>query len=178
MAVDFLPPPVIGATLANLAQQLADGVLRPLRHISHSMGGVAAAFRQMIQASHVGKVVAAAERAGGAPPAVRPGTLPSLAITGGSGGLAIMISQWLVQRCGAAYINLLSRSGRVPDAAAAAALAATAAHVSTVMADAGSPADTTAALAAVGGPPLQAVLHAAGVLADSLLERQTAGSFR
>ena len=41
VAVDFLPPPVINRTLAKVARQLAEGVLRPLRHITHSVGGVA-----------------------------------------------------------------------------------------------------------------------------------------
>lgn len=51
VAVDFLPPSVINTTLHKVAAQLAAGVLRPLRQISHSMGSVASAFRQMIQAS-------------------------------------------------------------------------------------------------------------------------------
>ena len=91
-----------------------------------------------------------------------------------------MISQWLVQRSGPAYIHLLSCSGRVADAAAAASLAATAACISSVMSDAGSPADAATALGAAAGlgPALQAVLHASGVLADGLLDKQTAGSFR
>lgn len=49
VAVDFLPPPVIGETLHKVAGRLSSGELRPLRHISHSVGSVAAAFRQMIQ---------------------------------------------------------------------------------------------------------------------------------
>lgn len=49
VAVDFLPPAVIGETLHKVAGRLSSGELRPLRHISHSMGSVAAAFRQMIQ---------------------------------------------------------------------------------------------------------------------------------
>ena len=49
VAVDFLPPPVIGATLRKVAGRLSSGELRPLRHISHCLGNVAAAFRQMIQ---------------------------------------------------------------------------------------------------------------------------------
>ena len=91
-----------------------------------------------------------------------------------------MISRWLVQRSGPAYIHLLSRSGRVADVAAAASLAATAACISSVMSDAGSPADAATALGAAAGlgPALQAVLHSSGVLADGLLDKQTAGSFR
>lgn len=91
-----------------------------------------------------------------------------------------MIAAWLVQRFGPAHLRLLSRTGRMADASAVSALAATAACITTAMADAGSPADATAALSATvaKGPVLQAVLHAAGVLADSLLDKQSAGSFR
>lgn len=129
-----------------------------------------------MQASHVGKVVVSADRSSAAPPALQQRSIPSVAITGGSGGLALMISAWLVQRGGPAYIRLLSRSGRVADAS----LAATAACISTATADAGSPTDTAGSLEAAGrwGPAVQAVLHAAGVLADSLLDRQSSGSFR
>ena len=45
VAVDFLPAPVIHATLAKVACQLARGVITPLRHISHTLPGVALAFR-------------------------------------------------------------------------------------------------------------------------------------
>lgn len=105
--------------------------------------------------------------------------LPLLPPSCFAGGLGLIISQWLVQRSGPAYIHLLSRSGRVADAAAA-SLAATAACISSVMSDAGSPADAATALGAAAGlgPALQAVLHASGVLADGLLDKQTAGSFR
>lgn len=180
VAVDFLPPAVIGSTLAKVARQLASGVLAPLRSIAHRIGSAAAAFRQMIQASHVGKVVVSAERSGSAPPATQPRSLPCLAITGGSGGLALLITQWLVQRSGPAYIRLLSRSGWVADAAMAAGLATSAACVTSAKADAGSPADAAAVLAAGSGQgaALQAVMHTAGVLADSLVNTQTAGSFR
>ena len=91
-----------------------------------------------------------------------------------------MIAEWLVQRSGPAYIQLLSRSGRVAGATSAASLAATAAYITSAMADAGAPADVAAALEAAAGwgPALQAVLHASGVLADSMLDKQTAGSFR
>ncbi len=54
VAVDFLPPAVIGKTLRKVAGRLSSGELRPLRHISHSMGSVAAAFRQMIQVGAAG----------------------------------------------------------------------------------------------------------------------------
>jgi hypothetical protein len=129
-----------------------------------------------LQATHVGKVVVSGE----APLAASPRSIPSVAITGGSGGLGLMISSWLVQRTGKMYVLLLSRSGRTADPAAA-SLTATPACISSAMADAGSSVDVAAALAAAAfspRPALQMVLHASGVLADSLLDKQSAASFR
>lgn len=51
VAVDFLPPAVVGTTLRKVARQLCAGVLRPLRSITHGLGVVPSAFRQMVQAS-------------------------------------------------------------------------------------------------------------------------------
>ena len=135
----------------------------------------------MIQASHVGKVVVAADKAGEPAVAIRTLAYPAVAITGGSGGLALLVSQWLVQRHGPLFLNLLSRSGR-GDARALGELSATTACVTSTMADAGCPADLDAALCAPPGagrsPQLSALLHASGVLQDGLLERQSATSLR
>ena len=172
---------MINTTLGKVAQLLSVGVLHPLRQISHSLGLAASAFRQMVQTSHVGKVVVAAERLGGAPAAIPLRSCPSIAITGGFGGLGVMISRWLVQQSGPAHIHLLSRSGRAANEAAVTGLNVCAACISSTMTDAGSPGDATTALDSASSwqaPPLQAVLHASGVLADSLISMQTAASFR
>lgn len=91
-----------------------------------------------------------------------------------------MICQWVVQQLGTAYIRLLSRGGRVAEASLAASLAATAACIRSEMVDAGSPGDAASSLGAASAeiPAVQAVLHASGVLADSLLDKQSASSFR
>ena len=57
VAVDFLPPPAVNATLSRLAADLASGALRPLPHVVHDLAAVRAALRQMSQARHVGKIV-------------------------------------------------------------------------------------------------------------------------
>ena len=57
VAVDFLPPPAVNATLSRLAGDLASGALRPLPHVVHDLAAVRAALRQMSQARHVGKIV-------------------------------------------------------------------------------------------------------------------------
>ena len=57
VAVDFLPPPAVQATLSRLSADLASGALRPLPRVVHSLAAVRAALRQMSQARHVGKIV-------------------------------------------------------------------------------------------------------------------------
>ncbi|KAK9815806.1 hypothetical protein WJX72_009873 [[Myrmecia] bisecta] len=82
LAVDFLPAQVIGATLQSVTAGLAAGAMQPLRTICHPLPGVASAMRQMMQASHIGKVVVG--QSAGAPRTL------SVAITGGLGGLGLL----------------------------------------------------------------------------------------
>ena len=182
VAVDFLPPEVIQATLSKVSASLACGTITPLRQITHNLGTVATAFRQMIQASHVGKVVVSCQPSG-PDLAQEQQSLPGVAITGGSGGLGLMVTQWLVQRHGPMYVRLLSRGGRVTDKAALSQLAGSPASITSHMADAGIPADVADALAATSqataaaqGPALQALLHASGILQDAMLDKQSASA--
>ena len=165
LAVDFLPPSVIQTTLMKVATALSAGVIAPLRRIMHSMGTVASAFRQMIQATHVGKVVTSTRPVAEADIAV-PKSMPSIAVTGGSGGLGLMISQWLVGRLGPVYLHLISRGGRITDASARSELALSCASITTAMADASVPADLEWTLpgSRSGQPQLQMLLHASGIL--------------
>ena len=130
--MDFLPPSVIQTTLMKVATALSAGVIAPLRRIMHSMGTVASAFRQMIQATHVGKVVTSTRPVAEADIAV-PKSMPSIAVTGGSGGLGLMISQWLVGRLGPVYLHLISRGGRITDASARSELALSCASITTAL---------------------------------------------
>jgi len=57
VAVDFLPPAAVNASLSRLAADLSCGALRPLPHVVHGLSAVQAALRQMSQARHVGKIV-------------------------------------------------------------------------------------------------------------------------
>jgi NADPH:quinone reductase-like Zn-dependent oxidoreductase/acyl carrier protein len=183
LAVDFLPVSVINSALSKISSQLAAGDVYPLRTVTHSMGNVASALRQMTQASHAGKVVAAVKPSNKAGPAFPPCSYPSIAITGGSGGLGLMVSEWMCQRTGPMHITLLSRSGKVvEDATGLAALLATTACITSSMADAGLAADAAEVLnrnsEIASSPPLTGLMHASGVLHDAMLEKQTASSFR
>lgn len=96
-------------------------------------------------------------------------------ITGGLGSLGLLSASSLVRQ-GVQHLQLLGRTGR---GALSTELLESAALVTLEACDV-----TTAEGARVtlpgpqGGPPLQGVLHAAGVLADALLGRQTASSMR
>ncbi|KAL0028772.1 hypothetical protein WJX79_006627 [Trebouxia sp. C0005] len=57
IAVDFLSPVCIQSSLQWVSAALTKGTLCPLPSICHPLGNAPAAFRQMMQASHVGKVV-------------------------------------------------------------------------------------------------------------------------
>lgn len=178
LAVDFLPPSVIRSSLCTISTHLASGTITPLRRITHTLGNVATAFRQMIQATHVGKVVAAPSLTA-PPPAVPPQSYPKVAITGGSGGLGVMMSLWLVQNNGPLYVQLLSRSGRLTTGATeTTSLSITAASITLEMADTSMTVDVVSAFRSQKGPMLSAVMHASGVLQDSLLGNQSAASFK
>ena len=94
-------------------------------------------------------------------------------VTGGTGAIGGHVARWLAA-AGVPRVVLASRSG--PGAAGAAGLAAevaaAGAGVSVVACDAASRAGLAGLLGWIGagGPPLRAVLHAAGVLDDGMLD--------
>lgn len=59
LAVDFMSHEAMHAALMRVSAGLAASLLCPLPTVTHNLGAVAAALRQMSQARHVGKVVVA-----------------------------------------------------------------------------------------------------------------------
>ena len=57
VAVDFMSEAALHAALSRVAADAGSGAIRPLPLISHGLGSVGAALRQMSQARHVGKIV-------------------------------------------------------------------------------------------------------------------------
>ncbi|MFF7178014.1 SDR family NAD(P)-dependent oxidoreductase [Streptomyces sp. NPDC008121] len=180
-AVDVLmmmrqDPDLLADGYRELGAVLAAGTLPLLPVTPYPVHEASSAFHTMASARHTGKLVLTWPAAGTETLPVRPDDVPvvradgSYLVTGGLGGLGLLVAGWLARR-GAAAVILTSRGA--PTAAARTALdALTAAHgtrVDVVRADLAEPgaADTLVATALATGHPLRGVVHAAAVVEDA-----------
>ena len=107
VAVDFLPDEAVNMYLERLGSNLSAGKLNPLPLITHGLGSVRAALRQMSQARHVGKIVTRRD-------GIEDAHGPSGGIwyvTGGLGMIGSLIASCMADTS-ADKIVLLGRSGR------------------------------------------------------------------
>jgi acyl transferase domain-containing protein/acyl carrier protein len=174
-------PGLVARLLREVVKDVGDGVFEPLPAEVLPIGEVVEGFRRMARAEHVGKVVfaVAGERPLLEAPAVPVRGDGSYLVIGGLGALGLETARWLVEH-GARRVVLASR-GAPSDRArgAIAALQATGADIRVVSSDVTEPRSLAVALEearAIG--PLRGVVHAAGLLDDALLERQTPERFR
>jgi len=174
LAVDFLPSDVLNTTLTHLSSELCAGRIRPLRQITHTMGSVANAMRQLSQASHVGKVVASTDRL---KEHAYMDQSASVTISGGVGGLGLMISDWIITHYKYPAVNLLGRSGKVNEDQSWKQLSNSTVSLVVSMADFGCAEDIVTSLEEQG-LHMTNLMHASGILRDSLLEKQSLKSFK
>ncbi|UMB67478.1 type I polyketide synthase [Mycobacterium paraterrae] len=157
--------------MLELAGLFDAGVLRPLPVTTFDIRRAPAALRYLSQARHTGKVVLTVPATSGG--SLGPGTV---LITGGTGMAGSALARHLVTNHGVRQLLLLGRRG--PDAPGAAELTAeltaAGADVSVVACDAADRAALAKVIADIPVQhPLSAVIHAAGVLDDTVLTSLT-----
>ena len=115
--------------------------------------------------------------------------LPNLAggsviITGGTGMIGSLVSQWMLKQAKPRSVTMLSRTGRAPPDRIMALLgspeALDGATISIAMCDVTFAEDSHHCFAGMGqaDSPIAAILHAGGVLADATVPNQSASSIR
>ena len=127
------------------------------------------AFRVLQRANQIGKVVVSVEESRQWTQSM---SLDSLVVTGGTGGLGLLVGCWLLQ-CGMSQLVLLSRSGGTARGAEQEwerlSSLGTAGSVQVELCDAGSVREAQKAVQCGSS----GIVHSAGVLADALLPNQT-----
>ncbi|MEU5699188.1 SDR family NAD(P)-dependent oxidoreductase [Streptomyces aurantiacus] len=169
-------PALLAEGYRELAGLLADGTLPPLPVTAHPVAEASSAFHTMASARHTGKLVLTWPATGTDTLPVRPEDVPvvrpdgSYLVTGGLGGLGLLVARRLAER-GAAAVLLTSRGA--PTAATRTALDAVTeefgTRVEVVCGDLAEPgvANTLVRAAVDTGHPLRGVVHAAAVVEDA-----------
>lgn len=176
-------PALLAEGYRELAAMLADGTLPPLPVTEHPVTEAASAFHAMASARHTGKLVLTWPTSGTGVLPVRPEDAPvvrpdgSYLVTGGLGGLGLLVARWLAER-GAAAVVLTSRSA--PTIGARAELEslteAFGIRVEVVSGDLAEPgvAEALVKSAEDTGHPLRGVVHAAAVVEDATVSNLSA----
>jgi len=179
-------PERIRALFEDLVDLLRRGVFSPPPIQAHPIDRAAEVFRTMAQAQHQGKLVLTLEQPAAEievrqAAAVKPRADGTYLVTGGLGGLGLSVAEWLAQN-GAGQLLLVGRQGAATaeQKAAVAALAAHGVRVKVVAASIADRAQLAAMLdeCVTSQAPLRGVIHAAAVLDDELLLRQSPSRFR
>ena len=161
----------LGQVFREVMALVDEGTLQPLPMRMFPWRDAPAAFRQMAQARHIGKIVItrAPERTG----LFRAdGTY---LLTGGLRGLGLLTAEWMVEH-GARHLLLMART--TPTEASRAAIDRMESQGARIVTTQGNVADadyvrTTLDMVAATMPPLRGIMHAAGVLEDGILLRQS-----
>ena len=152
-------PPLIQTLLCELMPRFAQGELRPLPVTTFPITDAVSAFRYMQQAKHLGKIVVAQR----ATQTVSIRADATYLITGGLGGLGMLVARWLIKQ-GARHLMLLGRSQPQPSQQKdLETLASLGAQISVAQVDVADKAQVAQALAQVDvNFPLRGIIHAAG----------------
>ncbi|MFI0242201.1 SDR family NAD(P)-dependent oxidoreductase [Streptomyces sp. NPDC016845] len=176
-------PELLAEGYRELSGMLADGTLPLLPVTQHPVTEASSAFHTMASARHIGKLVLTWPGEGTDLLVVRPEDVPvvradgSYLVTGGLGGLGLLVARWLAER-GAGAVVLTSRGEPAPATRAGldSLTAEFGTRVEVACGDLAEPgvADTLVRSAARTGHPLRGVVHAAAVVEDATVANLSA----
>jgi acyl transferase domain-containing protein/thioesterase domain-containing protein/acyl carrier protein len=178
-------PDVVQRLLQTIIKRVRAGDLRPLPHQTLPVSQAANAFRSMMQAKHIGKIVLTMQGERVIPKRAAPSrsltfsAKASYLITGGLGGFGLAVAKWLVES-GARNVVLTGRTGaEKPEAKRAVAeLKRLGAKVRVVKADVSDERQVARIVKTANKlGPLRGIFHAAMVLDDGILPQLTAERF-
>ncbi|MET9557260.1 type I polyketide synthase [Streptomyces sp. NPDC006645] len=167
-------PTLIAALLEEISEALAKGEIGAPPHTDHPVERASEAFRTMANAEHIGRLTLTWPDHGTVSTVQLPEDVPvvrddgSYVITGGLGGLGLLIARRLAD-LGAASVVLCSRSAPSEHAERVLAeLRGSGTRIATVSGDIAEPgvAERLVAEATAEGHPLRGVLHTAAVVED------------
>jgi amino acid adenylation domain-containing protein len=160
--------------LAHLKKSFEEGKLKPPPLKIYAATHAVDAFRYMLLAKHIGKIVLDFDAM--ADKLIRKEGI--YLITGGLGGLGLKISQWLAEQ-GAGHLLLAGRSGANSEQAklVISELEAAGTCVKVVKADISKANDVKNILNICEEKCLRGIIHAAGILEDCVLQRLDASRF-
>ena len=170
-------PELVRAMLRDVSDGLARGELRPTQREVFPVSQAQSAFRTMAQGRHVGKLVLSMAPTG-SPSSEATGLIRrdgAYLITGGTGAIGLELAEWLAHR-GAGRVVLMGRRGAAGlDWQLVERARAYGAEVEVVQGDVSVASDVRRVLARIAdsGLPLRGVFHAAGVLDDATLAKQS-----
>ena len=165
-------PEVISSMMKDMTSQIESGQFAPLPHKVFHIRQTSDAFRYMVQAKHIGKIVISHSEI----PLIRSDGI--YLITGGLGALGLRVSRWLAEK-GARHLVLVGR--HIPDVGAN---NYSPLHAGcTVKVEQADVANSEEMARVIGniessGIPLRGIFHLAGIVEDGLLIRQTPEQFR
>jgi acyl transferase domain-containing protein len=177
-------PAFVASLLKEVLDDFQQGTLQPLPLRIFPASEAIDAFRTMAMAQHIGKIVVSLKDKDVRiePISAEPLTVRSegaYLITGGLGGLGLLMAQWLATR-GARHLVLVGRKGVSAGAQTIIdALENDGVEVMVAQADVSQPAEVEHVFAQLDQnlPPLKGIIHAAGILEDGLLIQLTAQQF-
>jgi len=178
-------PEACGQLLRETLRLFEDKAFPPLPKRVFAASDLAEALHHMARGHHIGKVVIRMDDGNVSvkPPADAAACIrddSTYVLTGGLGGLGLVVARWLVGK-GARNLVLVGRSEPSPEAREAIeAMEREGARVVVERIDVAEPGPVAAAFTrwAREMPPVRGIVHAAGLLDDGILVRQTPERFR